>query len=98
MVHRRRRIVHPTHTTGKAGRRKRMTVKAFSHKRYRIVTDRYCGYEAQVWRWWFPFWVQMSFLGPINTFKSIEDARKFIHSSENAVVWRSWLNEEGETK
>lgn len=27
-------------------------------KRARVVTDTYLGYEVQVWRWWFPMWVQ----------------------------------------
>lgn len=42
---------------------------------YRIVTDNYLGYEAQVWRAWFPFWVQ---IGHTNTFKTVEEAENFI--------------------
>jgi hypothetical protein len=41
---------------------------------YRIVTDEYAGYEAQVWRWYWPFWSQMG----INTHKTIEKARDYI--------------------
>lgn len=44
--------------------------------RYRIVTDRYAGYEVQVWRWWWPFWVMAGFC---NTHSTIEQARAFAH-------------------
>lgn len=44
--------------------------------RARIVEDCYAGYEVQVWRWWFPFWLQYG----VNTFPSIERARKFAKS------------------
>jgi len=36
----------------------------------RIVTDMYVGYEVQVKRWYFPFWIQYK----INSFPSIEEA------------------------
>jgi hypothetical protein len=58
------------------------------HK-YRIVTDSYSGYEAQVKYWWFPFaWYQM---GYTNTHASIEDAKRFIdrHGKTGKVVWES---------
>lgn len=38
--------------------------------RYRIVRDRFAGYEVQVWRWWLPVWVQPS----TNTHPSVERA------------------------
>lgn len=41
--------------------------------KYRIVTDKYCGYEVQVWRWWWPFWVQPY----CNTHLSIEAAERY---------------------
>jgi hypothetical protein len=44
-------------------------------KRYRIVRDSYSGYGCQVWRLWFPFWVQMKYT---NTSRTIEDAQTFI--------------------
>jgi len=44
--------------------------------RARIVTDDFAGYEVQIWRWWFPFWVQYE----VNTFFSIERARAFAKS------------------
>lgn len=43
-------------------------------KRIRIVTDSYGGFEVQVWRWWWPFWVQF---GGINTHRSLESARLY---------------------
>ena len=52
-------------------------------KRYRIVTDRYLGYECQVWRLWFPFWIQM---GLTNTHRSIEDAEEYIRRGKGKLV------------
>lgn len=43
---------------------------------YRIVTDKYTGYECQIRFWYFPFWTQIS----INTNLSIEQAEEFIDS------------------
>ena len=43
-------------------------------KKYRIVTDRYLGYEVQVKYIFFPFWFQSG----INTFASIEKAEQYI--------------------
>ncbi len=47
-----------------------------SMNRYRIVRDCYLGYEVQVKRWWWPFWMQIG--GRVatvtNTNRSIEDA------------------------
>lgn len=43
--------------------------------RYRIVEDRFAGYECQKWRLWFPFWTQIGFT---NTHCTIEDAIKYI--------------------
>ena len=54
-------------------------------KKYRIVRDVYAGYECQVWRIWFPFWVQV---GGINTFHSLERAKEFLENG--TVVWKSW--------
>jgi len=57
-------------------------------RKYRIVRDSYSGYECQIWRIWFPFWIQMS--GKhfnINTHESIEDAKNFIENHKNPIVW-----------
>lgn len=53
--------------------------------KYRIVTDQWNGFEAQIWRLWFPFWWQM---GWTNTHASLEDAQKFIENYRKEV-WRS---------
>jgi len=45
--------------------------KNFWKPKYRIVTDRYVGYEVQVRCW--PFWTQLS----LNSNSSIEDAEKW---------------------
>tara|TARA_R110000803_G_scaffold87494_1_gene154208 strand:+ start:1014 stop:1193 length:180 start_codon:yes stop_codon:yes gene_type:complete len=53
--------------------------------KYRIVTDRYLGFEVQVWRWYLPFWLQVG----INTFYTEGNAKKFIEkeSFEKKVVY-----------
>lgn len=43
--------------------------------KYRIVLDNYCGFEAQVKYWFFPFWIQ--FKGS-NTHFSVEGAERYI--------------------
>lgn len=54
-------------------------------KKYRIVTDKYAGYEVQVKAWYWPFWVELG----INTFTTIEQARAFIRKMrfKSEVVW-----------
>lgn len=37
------------------------------YKRYRIVHDNYLGYEAQVWRIWWPMWTQLYFTNTSST-------------------------------
>jgi len=47
-------------------------------RRYRIVTDRFNGYEVQYKPWWWPFWIQCSNgTNPTNTHHSLDDARAF---------------------
>jgi len=50
--------------------------------KYRIVTDKYAGYEVQRWRWWFPFWLQVG----VNTHLTVEAARQYIKKSQKKVV------------
>lgn len=58
-------------------------------KKYRVVSDSYAGFECQVWRWWFPFWVQMTKgNGLCNTHGSLEDAIKYIEQ-EKQILWQS---------
>ncbi len=49
---------------------------------YRIVRDRYCGYEVQSWRWMWPFWVQA---GGTNTHTTIEAARRYAEGHARGV-------------
>ncbi len=52
--------------------------------KYRIVIDKFNGYEAQIKYWWFPFiYWQCNKYGSINTHNSIEDALKFIENHRN---------------
>ena len=44
-------------------------------EKYRVVTDTYLGYEAQQWKWYFPFWVQVYYC---NTGSTIEYSLKLI--------------------
>lgn len=53
--------------------------------RYRVVRDRYAGYEVQKWRLWFPFWIQCGF---VNTHLSLEAAQQYIElHKNNNVIW-----------
>lgn len=49
-------------------------------RKYRIVTDAWLGYEAQVWRIWWSFWTPWFNGQMTNTFTSIEKAEQFIKS------------------
>ena len=49
---------------------------------YRIVRDRYLGYEAQIKYWWWPFWVVID----CNTFPSVEGAEEFARNHATRVV------------
>ena len=62
-------------------------MKMIRLKKYRLVTDRDLGYECQVWRWWFPFWVEMweSWSVRDNTHASIEEAEDFIKYKKKFV-------------
>jgi hypothetical protein len=51
--------------------------------RYRIVEDRYAGYEVQIRRWWWPFWVQAGFC---NTHSTAERAEQWINRRAGRVV------------
>ena len=52
---------------------------------YRVVTDNYSGYEAQVKFWWFPLiWFQCYYT---NTNSSLEEAKKVIERHKNKVVY-----------
>jgi hypothetical protein len=56
-------------------------------RKYRIVRDNYAGYECQIWRIWWPFWVQM---GSTNTHGTLERAEEYI---EKIVNHRKFVKE-----
>ena len=47
---------------------------------YRIVTDKFGGFEVQKRLWYYPFWfqIQNEKRYPINTHRTIEEAEKLI--------------------
>jgi hypothetical protein len=51
--------------------------------RFRIVRDKFAGYEVQHKYWWFPFWFQT---GCCNTHRTIEDAEAFAQKNAQYVV------------
>jgi len=55
---------------------------------YRIVTDRFAGFEAQYRPWWWPFWLECY---GINTCPSLEAARALCdqHANNAHCVERS---------
>lgn len=57
---------------------------------YKIVTDRYSGFEVQVRHWWFPIWLQAGFT---NTHSSVENAERFAerHALGERRQWRQRL-------
>ena len=56
-------------------------------KKYRIVTDRYLGYEIQFKYIFFPFWFQLSVQGMgVNTFDTVEGAEAYVNKIKQKVV------------
>jgi|688.fasta_scaffold25738_7 hypothetical protein len=67
-----------------------MKLKLFS-TRYRVVPDRWAGYEAQFKPWWSPFWLQCdpcSSGTDCNTSPTIEMARQVIALHRRASLDR----------
>lgn len=52
---------------------------------YRIVRDKFLGFEVQHRTWWWPFWRQTDF---VNTHASVEEAEKFARRHASPVVKR----------
>lgn len=50
--------------------------------RYRIVTDKYAGYEVQTKYWWWPWWVSPR----TNTHSTVDDARKYAKHLKDPFV------------
>jgi len=46
--------------------------------KYRIVTDKWLGFELQYKKWYYLFWVQMHKVGFTNTFASVEAAENWL--------------------
>ena len=42
--------------------------------KYRIIEYHHHGYKVQIFRWWWPFWIEADF---VNTHYTIEDALEF---------------------
>ena len=52
-------------------------------KRYRIVTDRWLGYEVQVKHWWWPLW----YMPVTNTNRTIEEAKELVDRLKEKDSW-----------
>jgi hypothetical protein len=50
----------------------------FFKPKFRIVEDRFAGFEVQIKRWWFPVWIQCWHYGPFNSFWTMERAENWI--------------------
>lgn len=55
--------------------------------KYRIVTDSFDGYEAQVKYWFFPLmWLQIGVAFFTNTSRTVEEAERIIKGHRSEVV------------
>ena len=54
---------------------------------YRIVTDKFCGFEVQKRLWYYPFWfqIQNEKRDSINTYRTIEEAEKLIEIDKTNI-------------
>lgn len=52
-------------------------------KKLRIVKDNFSGFEVQIWRIWWPFWVECWQYGIINTFSTLEKAEEWANERIN---------------
>ena len=52
-------------------------------KQYRIVTDKFLGYEVQYSYWWLPFYIQ---LGLTNTHDTISKAKEYIEQDKQTNI------------
>jgi len=55
-------------------------------RRFRVVTDKYEGFEVQIKRWYYPFWLQV---GHTNTHSTIDEAKEFIAKTKNDLDFKS---------
>lgn len=61
--------------------------------KHRVVSDIHLGYEVQVKRFVFPFWVQCWKNGCINTFESYESAKSWVDSGKKKAKERIVIGE-----
>ena len=52
-------------------------------RKYRVVTDNYCGYAVQVWRWWLPIWLEAELA---NTHTTVEKAMAYAENHSRKVI------------
>ena len=59
-------------------------------RQYRIVTDKYAGFEVQKRVWYFPFWLQIGGImcGTTNTSYTIEEAEELIELNKTNSIFR----------
>lgn len=60
--------------------------------KYRIVTDRYGGFEVQCKPSWWPFWSECeSEIGCCNTYATVEEAEQFARDVRDGAIKRRRL-------
>ena len=63
--------------------------KTIPLRQYRVVKDRFLGFESQVWRLWWPFWVQIWEDGITNTHRTLKDAQELIEKHKVGSTYNS---------
>ena len=63
--------------------------------KYRVVRDDFAGYEAQVKRWWWPFWKECFYT---NTSGTLEMALKVVERHRNRIVWTEEAQQSSDTR
>lgn len=58
--------------------------------KYRIVKADWSGYEVQVWRLWFPFWVQTAFNSAYDNLDSAKRCVDILKDTGKKVVWKDY--------
>lgn len=58
-------------------------MSVFPSPEYRIVTDAFAGFEVQLRRWWWPFWVEADY---VNTHATVEAAERYATQHAQGAV------------
>jgi hypothetical protein len=66
---------------------------SYFDSKYRIVTDKFNGFEVQIKRWWLPIWVQCHKLGSVNSFRSIDAAKEWVKKGRPKDDFKSFVVE-----